>query len=77
LYRNADLLVMGRTHYQGAARYFSSADDDPYADVMNSARKVVFSHTLTTADWANTTVINGDLAAEIERLKLTWLTNSR
>jgi len=69
-YRHADLLVMGRTHYQGAARYFPSADEHPYADVMNAARKVVFSHTLATADWANTTVINGDLAAEIEKLKL-------
>jgi dihydrofolate reductase len=69
-YRNADLIVMGRTHYQGAAAYFPSADDDPYADVMNAARKVVFSHTLATADWANTTVINGDLAAEIQKLKL-------
>jgi dihydrofolate reductase len=61
---------MGRTHYQGAAQYFPSADDDPYADVINAARKVVFSHTLATADWANTTVVNGDLAAEIEKLKL-------
>jgi dihydrofolate reductase len=69
-YRKADLLVMGRTHYQGASAYFPSADDDPYADVMNAAPKVVFSHTLATADWANTTVNNGDLAAEIEKLKL-------
>ena len=69
-YRNADLIVMGRTHYQGASAYFPSADDDPYADVLNAARKVVFSHTLATADWANTTVVNGDLAAEIEKLKL-------
>jgi dihydrofolate reductase len=69
-YRNADLLVMGRTHYQGAAAYFPSADDDPYADVMNAARKVVFSHTLAAAGWANTTVINGDLAAEVQNLKL-------
>jgi dihydrofolate reductase len=69
-YRKADLLVMGRTHYQGASAYFPSADDDPYADVMNAARKVVFSRTLATADWANTTVTNGDLAAEIEKLKL-------
>jgi dihydrofolate reductase len=69
-YRNADVIVMGRTHYQGAAAYFPSADDDPYADVMNAARKVVFSRTLATADWPNTTVSNGDLAAEIHQLKL-------
>ena len=69
-YRKADVVVMGRTHYQGASAYFPSTGDDPYADVMNAARKVVFSHTLATADWANTTVSNGDLAAEIEKLKL-------
>ena len=69
-YRQADLLVMGRTHYQGASAYFPSAGDDPYANVMNAARKVVFSQTLAAADWANTTVNNGDLAAEIEKLKL-------
>jgi dihydrofolate reductase len=69
-YRNADVIVMGRTHYQGAAAYFPSADDDPYAGVLNAARKVVFSRTLATADWANTTVISGDLAAEIQKLKL-------
>ena len=69
-YRNADVIVMGRTHYQGAAAYFPGADDDPYADVMNAARKVVFSRTLATADWANTTVINGDLAAELQKLRL-------
>jgi dihydrofolate reductase len=68
-YRNADAIVMGRTHYQGAAAYFPNAEDSPYADVMNAARKVVFSRTLDTADWANTTVINGDLTAEIQKLK--------
>jgi dihydrofolate reductase len=69
-YRNADLIVMGRTHYQGAAAYFPGAGGDPYADVMNGARKVVFSRTLATADWANTTVANGDLAGEIQKLTL-------
>jgi dihydrofolate reductase len=61
---------MGRTHYQGAAAYFPGADDHPYASVMNAAPKVVSSHTLASADWANTTVNNGDLAAEVRKLKL-------
>ena len=69
-YENADMIIMGRTHYQGASQYFPGAVDDPYAAVLNAARKVVFSHTLATADWANTTVANGDLAAEIKKLKL-------
>jgi dihydrofolate reductase len=37
---------------------------------MNAARKVVFSRTVQTADWANTTVAEGDMGAEIEKLRL-------
>jgi dihydrofolate reductase len=69
-YENADVHIMGRKHYQGAAQYFPDAVDHPYADAMNAARKVVFSHTITNADWANTSVATGDLTAEIEKLKL-------
>jgi hypothetical protein len=38
--------------------------DHPWADLFNAARKVVFSRTLKTADWANTTIASGDLAEE-------------
>jgi dihydrofolate reductase len=69
-YENADVLIMGRKHYQGAARYFPGAGDHPCAAVINAARKVVFSHTIRTADWANTSIASGDLGAEIEKLKL-------
>jgi dihydrofolate reductase len=69
-YENADLHIMGRKQYQNAAGYFPEAVDHPYAAAMNAARKVVFSHTITTADWANTSVVNGDLGAEIDTLKL-------
>jgi len=61
---------MGRKHYQNAAGYFPDAVDHPYADAINAARKVIFSHTITTADWANASVADGDLAAEIGKLKL-------
>jgi dihydrofolate reductase len=69
LYQHADLHIMGRVSYQGMAQYFPTATDHPYADLMNAARKVVLSRTLTTADWANSTVARGDLAEEINRLK--------
>jgi hypothetical protein len=59
---------MGRKHYQGAAQYFPGAVDHPCAAVINAARKVVFSHTIRTADWANTSIASGDLGAEIEKL---------
>jgi hypothetical protein len=53
-YENADVLILGRNHYQGAAQYFPGAVGHPYAAVINAARKVVFSHTLRATDWANT-----------------------
>ena len=39
------------------------------AEGMNQAQKFVFSKTLTTAEWNNTTLLNGDLAAEVRKLK--------
>jgi dihydrofolate reductase len=68
-YQRADLHIMGRNLYQGAAEYFPAAVDHPYGDVMNAARKMVFTRTLQTAGWANSTIIRGDLAEDIERLK--------
>jgi dihydrofolate reductase len=70
LYQNAAVHIMGRKHYQGSAQYFPDAVDHPYADVMNAARKVIFSHTIQKADWANTNIASGDLGAELVQLKL-------
>jgi dihydrofolate reductase len=68
-YAGADLHIMGRAAYQSMAGYFPTAIDDPNAEALNAARKVVFSRTLTTADWANTTIASGDLAEEIDKLR--------
>jgi len=68
LYAGADLHVMGRVAYLGGAGYFPAATDHPYADLMNAARKVVFSRTLTSADWANSTVASGDLDTQMDTL---------
>jgi dihydrofolate reductase len=69
-YERADVHIMGRKHYEDAAQYFPDAVDHPYAGAMNAARKVIFSHTIQTAGWANTSIASGDLATEIEKLKL-------
>jgi dihydrofolate reductase len=69
-YAGADLHIMGRVAYQSMASYFPTATDDPNAEPLNAARKVVFSRTLETADWANTTTItSGDLAEEVDKLR--------
>jgi dihydrofolate reductase len=69
--KNADLHIMGRNTYQGMAEFFPTAGDDhPYTKIMNNGQKAVFSSTLTSADWANSTIVSGkDTAAEIEKLK--------
>jgi hypothetical protein len=38
----------------------TTATDHPFADILNAGRKVVFSRTLKTAEWANTTIAAGD-----------------
>jgi dihydrofolate reductase len=68
-YAGADLHIMGRAAYQSMASYFPTATDDPYAEPINAVRKVVFSRTLKTADWANTTIASGDLAEEVGKLR--------
>jgi dihydrofolate reductase len=68
-YAGADLHIMGRVAYQSMASYFPTATDDPNAEPLNAARKVVFSRTLKTADWANTTIARGDLAEEVGKLR--------
>jgi len=69
LYAGADLHVMGRVAFLGGAGYFPTATDHPYADLLNAARKVVFSGTLTSTDWANSTVASGDLVTEMDALR--------
>ena len=68
-YAGADMHIMGRAAYQSMASYFPTATDDPNAEPLNAARKVVFSRTLKTADWANTTIASGDLGQEVDTLR--------
>jgi len=70
---SVDALVFGRVTYQLMASYWPTAgatEDDPIiAAKMNAAPKVVFSHTLETVEWNNTTLAKGDLEEEVARLK--------
>jgi dihydrofolate reductase len=63
--------LMGRTTYEAMAGHFATATatDHPFADILNAGRKVVFSRTLRTADWVNTTIAAGDTAEEIDKLR--------
>ena len=61
--------IMGRTAYEAIARSMKTATDHAFADILNAGRKVVFSRTLKTAEWANTTIAAGDTTAEIDKLR--------
>jgi dihydrofolate reductase len=61
--------VMGRTAYEGISEAMTTNTDHPFAPILNAARKVVFSRTLETADWANTTIAAGETTEEIDKLR--------
>jgi dihydrofolate reductase len=66
----AGALLLGRTTYEGFAAAWPERDGE-FADRFNSMPKYVVSSTLTDPAWTNTTVLGGDLAAEVARLKET------
>ena len=68
VYESAYAHIMGRTSYEAMAGVLPTADH-PFTGIMNAARKVVFSRTLRTAEWANTTIAAGDTAEEIDKLR--------
>jgi dihydrofolate reductase len=66
--RTAGRHLMGRVTYEEMAGFWPFSDDE-YAAPMNDIPKVVFSRTLTRADWAETTIAGDDLAGEVAALK--------
>ena len=61
-------LLLGRVTYEGFAEAWPSRDGE-FADKFNSMPKYVVSSTLEKADWNNTTVLSGDLAESVAKLK--------
>ncbi|WP_051215267.1 dihydrofolate reductase family protein [Granulicoccus phenolivorans] len=65
---NSAALLLGRKTYQGFAEAWPH-EQGPLAEKYNTMPKYVVSGTLTAPEWANTTVLSGDLVAEVTRLK--------
>lgn len=65
--KTAAMIIYGRRTYEGMADYWTKETDEK-AGQMNSVQKIVFSNTLQTAGWNNTTVLR-DALAEIPKLK--------
>jgi dihydrofolate reductase len=64
----AAALLLGRKTYEGFAAAWPQYEGE-LADKYNTMPKYVVSHTLTYPEWAGTTVLSGDLAQDVTRLK--------
>src|SRR3954470_10593654 len=75
----SDAAIYGRNTYGMMAGYWPTAADGPDADRhaidhaawVNNAQRYVFSNTLETAPWGDSscTIVKGDAVAEVARLK--------
>jgi dihydrofolate reductase len=71
-YQNAEAFLFGRRTYELFAGSWGSDESmraHPIGVALNATPKYVASTTLSAPQWANTTVLGGDLAAAIEELK--------
>jgi dihydrofolate reductase len=67
---DADALLLGRVTYEGFAEAWPSRTDEAgFADKMNNMPKFVVSTTLDEAKWNNSTLIRGNVADEVSRLR--------
>ncbi len=73
----ADTLLLGRVTYESFAGSWPNVPDNPivsegereYARKLNAMRKVVFSKSLDSLDWNNSTLVTEIVPEEIEKLK--------
>ncbi|HEV8572733.1 MAG TPA: dihydrofolate reductase family protein [Actinomycetota bacterium] len=66
----ADAQLLGRVTYEGFAQAWPGREDEVgFAKKFNSMPKYVVSTTLQDPAWENSTVIKGNVAEEVSRLK--------
>jgi dihydrofolate reductase len=64
-----DSVILGRRTYDDWARFWPPSDIEPFASFINGVEKFVVTSTPPGETWANTTVVDGGLAAFITELK--------
>ena len=65
---SSEALLLGRVTYEGFAEAWPSREGE-FADKFNSMPKYVVSSTLAEPDWNNSTVLRGDVAEEVGKLR--------
>jgi dihydrofolate reductase len=75
VFRRADAFLFGRRTYEifarswGTGSWGANQGDNPISVALNTRPKYVASTTLTDPQWADTTVLSGDLAAAVGELR--------
>jgi dihydrofolate reductase len=64
----SEALLLGRVTYEGFAAAWPSREGE-FADKFNTMPKYVVSSTLGEPEWANTTVLTGDVAEAVAKLR--------
>lgn len=75
----AGSMLLGRKTWQAMSAYWPSKvadpccprEDIPFAVMMNSHHKIVYSNNLKTAEWNNSSILKGDLSTVVQSLKNT------
>jgi dihydrofolate reductase len=67
---SSDTMLFGRRTYEEFASYWADkAGDGGFGDALNNTPKLVASTTLTSVSWTNSTLLPGDVNAELTKLK--------
>jgi dihydrofolate reductase len=75
VFRRADAFLFGRRTYEifarswGTGSWGANQGDNPISAALNTRPKYVASTTLTDPQWADTTVLSGDVAAAVGELR--------
>jgi dihydrofolate reductase len=68
--QESDALLMGRNTYEGfAAAWPTMPGTGEFGEKMNRMTKYVVSSTLDKAEWTGSTLVKGDVAEEVRKLK--------
>ncbi|HEY1626941.1 MAG TPA: dihydrofolate reductase family protein [Streptosporangiaceae bacterium] len=64
-----DSVILGRRSYEEWAEFWPGSDIEPFATFINKVAKYVATSTPLDRNWANTTVVDGELAGFVQDLR--------